>query len=460
MHLQKTIPIIHRICRISLLAFAICCSSVSIQAQDQLEIHQINVGNGDGALIKLLSGGAVVYTIVIDGGLAGSSNSFVPYLKEFIPDMTAHPGYKKVDWVILSHNHQDHFNGLVQMFKDPAFVVGSITDQGGYTIGAANFSVEPNKATDANSVPYITPSKSKKSPQQALVDYVKAVQTVDARTFSVTKAHITRIAPFDTTAKTFTSIPIPATIAGSPLTMVCIATNAYTRGLTTTTARDIGSKNPNNFTFGWILQFGQFRFYSGGDLGGYTTGYTNQETPMATYLAGTFTSNHPLDGTKTATNFPGHVCVMKTNHHGSTNSSRPNFLQTLAYSAIVTSAGSHKRWKIPTVEFVDRVAANPSFGAVQGVYFTQIYDYKGDPALSRANTKFKSKAAYNYVEPTDDPSGQYSYIFIVEKTTTYPIIPSGSKTVDITAESTFQVEKVRSSDYDITIQHFFKCHKP
>jgi len=441
-----------------LLLLLICCGKAF--SQSQVEIHQVNVGNGDGALIKVIDGGTLVYTIVIDGGLPSTSNSFVPYLKQALPDMPGHAGKKKIDWVILSHNHQDHFNGLIQMFKDPAFIISNITDQGVYSITTGKYPTPLVTPTNSNTAPYITPAKGKTTPQTALIGYANAVKIASDRSKIITTADIKPIDGFVNSTKTFQDIPIPATVGGTPLTMVCIAANAFTRTITGTTARDIGNLNPNNFSYGWVLEFGKFRFYSGGDLGGYSGSYTDQEDGMGTYLTARYPSNHPLDGTNTGKNFPGHVCVAKADHHGSTNSSNPEFLEALAYSAIVTSAGKHSRWKIPTEEFVDRVADNPAFGAKQGIYFTQLYNYGTDNALKEANTKFKGKAAYDYIEPTAAKTGQYSYIFVIKKSTTYPTPPSGSKTVDITAESTFEVFKVRSSDYATTSQYFFKCHQP
>jgi competence protein ComEC len=428
-------------------------------AQSQVEIHQINVGNGDGALIKLFDAGTLVYTIVIDGGLKSTSNTFVPYLKSHLPDMAGQPaGTKNIDWVILSHNHQDHFNGLTAMLRDPKFIIRNITDQGGYVIADGAYDMPLPVVTNANCVPFISRSKSKKNPQNALVNYVSAVAAASVRSKVVTTTDITRVRVFDTTAKTFQTITLP-TVGGTAVRMICIAGNAFTKGIAATTARNIGSTNPNNFSFGWILEFGRFRYYSGGDLGGYSGGYTDQETDMATYLKAAYTTNRPLDGTNMAKNYPGHVCVMKTNHHGSSQSSNPEFLKTIAFSAIITSAGDHKRWKLPTVDFINRVAVNAKFGAVQGVYFTQLYSYGG--SLAQANTRFAGKPEYNYIAPTGAATGQYSFVFVVKKTTTYvPTPPGPVRSVDIADSSVFSVEKVRSSDNVRTAQHFFLCHKP
>lgn len=426
-------------------------------AQTQVEIHQINVGNGDGAVIMLWDNNKLRYTIVIDGGLKSGGNDFIPYLKNVLPDDPAHGNKKRVDWVILSHNHQDHFNGLIELFKDPAFLVREITDQGGYITSKGVYTMPLPEATTTNCVPFITRTKKNKTkPQQALVDYVAAVRTADLRT-RVYFDSITREKAFDTTTKEFLYIPLPS-VGGIPVEMDCIATNAFTDGKA---GRDIGGKNPNNFSFGWVLRYGEFRFYSGGDLGGYTGGYTDQETPMAAYLTNEYPTNYPMTGSRTATNYPGHVCVMKTDHHGSTESSRPEFLQTLAPSAIVTSAGQHKRWKIPTVPFVRRVAATPAFDSVRGVYFTQLYNYPNNKSLTEANSKFKTKTTYNYVEPGPTSANQYSYKFVIKPSTVYARMPQKpDTTIDIKTCSIYTVYKIRTSDNQQTAQAVYLCHKP
>ena len=421
----------------------------------QLEIHQINVGNGDGALITLWDNDKLVYTIVIDGGLPSTENKFIPYLRHFIPEMPNHPGKREVNWVILSHNHKDHFSGLIELFRDTAFIIRAITDQGGYTIGNTYYNTPVPRAEDNNCDPCIAGTPN--VPNKTLRTYVEAVAAANKRAVAFDQKPIVRYNAFDCAVKEFKKYS-PGNIGGTPVTMECIAANGFTAGVM---ARTVGGRNANNFAFGWILQYGQFRFYTGGDLGGEKIGnYTDQETSMAAYLDLEFPNNHPETGNNTGTNFRGHVCVMKADHHGSTHSSNSTFLGKLACSSIVTSAGKHDSWKIPTVEFVDRVAAIPAFDEARGVYFTQILDYPKDKSLTEANKEFKGKSAYNYVEPGKSDTDQFSYVFIVKPNTEYPDPPKPPRMVDITKESIYAVFKVRTSNFEVLQQKGFLCHKP
>lgn len=72
-----------------------------------LQVHFIDVGQGDATLVITPHGRSV---LIDAGGAMGPQNTFdigervvVPYLR--------HYGVRQVDWLILTHNHQDHAGG-------------------------------------------------------------------------------------------------------------------------------------------------------------------------------------------------------------------------------------------------------------------------------------------------------------------------------------------------------------
>lgn len=69
------------------------------ESDAQMEIHIIDVGQGDCALVR--SGGA---NILVDAGENGLGSKVVEYLKSI--------GITKLDWVIGTHPHSDHIGGL------------------------------------------------------------------------------------------------------------------------------------------------------------------------------------------------------------------------------------------------------------------------------------------------------------------------------------------------------------
>ncbi len=77
------------------------------QRPGPLQVHFIDVGQGDATLVITPHGRAV---LIDAGGATGPQNTFdigervvVPYLR--------HYGVRQVDWLILTHNHQDHAGG-------------------------------------------------------------------------------------------------------------------------------------------------------------------------------------------------------------------------------------------------------------------------------------------------------------------------------------------------------------
>ena len=75
-------------------------SSSSLWAQ--LNVYYINVGQGDATYLELPNG----HNVLIDGGPSG-----VP-IEKFIKDK----GITKIDHVVLTHPHSDHFRGLKKVF--------------------------------------------------------------------------------------------------------------------------------------------------------------------------------------------------------------------------------------------------------------------------------------------------------------------------------------------------------
>lgn len=94
-----------------------------------LEIHVINVGQGDCFLIVSPSG----RTVLIDAGNTGRGAGFVlPYLKNL--------GIVSVDYIVASHYHSDHIGGLDEVVNDiggSSHIISAAFDRGGnYNSGA------------------------------------------------------------------------------------------------------------------------------------------------------------------------------------------------------------------------------------------------------------------------------------------------------------------------------------
>lgn len=103
------------------LIFLLGCSAdntkTSTSPSDLLEVHFLDVGQGDSILIQTPGRKE---NILIDGGPREAGPAVVKYLKEH--------GVEKINLLIATHPHEDHIGGLVEVLKD--FPVERIIDSG------------------------------------------------------------------------------------------------------------------------------------------------------------------------------------------------------------------------------------------------------------------------------------------------------------------------------------------
>lgn len=80
-------------------------------ASEQAEVHIIDVGQGDSALVKTDN-----FNLLIDAGTGKAEEKLVAYLKDV--------GVKKIDIMLLTHPHEDHIGGADAVIDE--FEVGEI----------------------------------------------------------------------------------------------------------------------------------------------------------------------------------------------------------------------------------------------------------------------------------------------------------------------------------------------
>jgi beta-lactamase superfamily II metal-dependent hydrolase len=104
----------------------LCLTSVAFgQANGKLQIHFMDVGQGDAAVLISPKG----ETVLFDNGVAGYCNLPVSYLKQI--------GITKIDYHIASHYHADHIGCTPQVLK--AFPLKNTAyDRGGSYPSSAN----------------------------------------------------------------------------------------------------------------------------------------------------------------------------------------------------------------------------------------------------------------------------------------------------------------------------------
>lgn len=98
-----------------------------VQAAEKFKVHFIDVGAGDGALLQYGEGSSAKYALIdagpkkytrTNGTIVDTSKRLHSYLKEH--------DVKKLEFVLLTHPHQDHIGGVVEVLKDESIEVDKI----------------------------------------------------------------------------------------------------------------------------------------------------------------------------------------------------------------------------------------------------------------------------------------------------------------------------------------------
>ncbi|MFI6164722.1 MULTISPECIES: ComEC/Rec2 family competence protein [unclassified Micromonospora] len=134
--------------------------------------------------------------------------------------------------------------------------------------------------------------------------------------------------------------PITELRPGVPPTVTCIAANRYVRDAAGTARFRAGAaltgteqlKNEKSLAF--LVQFGTFRYYIGGDI------EHVQERTIGRYL-------NPND------TVGGRVHVVKASHHGADTASRPAFIDRMRPETVIISCGTKNQYGHPSAGTID-----------------------------------------------------------------------------------------------------------
>ena len=203
--------------------------SLSALAGDTLQLHFIDVGQGDAELLVSPGG----QTILVDGGLPGSDKVVNAYLQSH--------GITRLDDYIVSHYHNDHI-GCAKKILTPSVVSGL------------------EAAYDRGDTPTNTDSYGK----AFALDYRTAVEgkRITASTAS-SGAGLSHRFELDASSN-------------EPVVIEFVAANGNGRITKTTTI------NENDLSVAFVVRFGQFSAVLGGDLSGSNgSDYDDIETSLA-----------------------------------------------------------------------------------------------------------------------------------------------------------------------------------
>jgi beta-lactamase superfamily II metal-dependent hydrolase len=281
---------------------------------NKLEIHHIDVGQGDSTLILVRNeaNNAVVKSALIDGGLLNQVGVVHPYLMA--------KGVTRLDVMVATHYDKDHFYGLRGLLEKNDAIYANVriydrgeegaVDQFGKVSRRENdFQLYVNAAGGGDPrEPSKAATRAGRSRPTAWVNQAAEGTVVGANTWQGGGKLVGQ--------ELFQ-------LGGSNPKMTCIAANQFVssnpKKLTTSSFVFGGlGIDDNPSSVGFLIEYGNFRYYTAGDL------EKLQEEAVAKTL-------NPTDS--------DHVCAFKLSHHGSEGSTSEAFLKRLRARAAFVSCG-------------------------------------------------------------------------------------------------------------------------
>lgn len=402
-------------------------------AQQELHIHQINIENGDATLVGIFDTATKKYTskILIDGGQLVPERMLLPY---FAKILGTDNGAMHFEYVILTHYHDDHYNGLLAL-QDGRITADSIIDPGGYRVNSYfrhTAAVGTSPAAMSKALAWLTAMKTAARHQPD--PYVKGRSKVILRFGTDNKTSIGN------------SIVI-GKIGSADVELRCIAGwgNTLSENGTIAPNPKPAKTSANNFSLAFILSCGEFRYFIGGDMGGKNGNYIDQESAVTKFL----NDEYPKAvSTTTSAQEKGHLCGFKSNHHGSSESNISSFMESMHPAIIMTSAGSNSGWHLPSVEYLNRLANVTALSGTKGVYFTNLYDFSAGTSKTKAVSLFRNKPGVSFNYGNENASRKLSYLIKITNAST------------IRTTSSFEVGTVDISKTDPYERlSTFQCHR-
>ncbi|MBI3358066.1 MAG: MBL fold metallo-hydrolase [Nitrospirae bacterium] len=255
-----------------------CKTKDDVAATQFLEIHVINVQQGDATLIIGPDG----TTLLVDGGDTGKGKKdVVDYLKGLGIE-------KSIDHMVNTHRHADHLGGLDEVINAGFDVRKGIWANGSDSVD-----------TDANR------------------DFLAAAMSTTAGS-----------------VKTISPGQIIGLGGGAKATVVAASGNI----LGTTTPFTLTDEDENDKSVALLIQYGRFDYIMSGDLGGgaddtVCTGRTTKQKNMESILVKALT-----EGVKPLLTSTG-VDAMMVPHHGSESSTNQDYMNGMSPRVAIISVG-------------------------------------------------------------------------------------------------------------------------
>jgi beta-lactamase superfamily II metal-dependent hydrolase len=368
----------------------------------RLEVHVMNVGQGDAVLVvnrdldkvaaaintagKALPGepidyvpfamangvklaGTVIKALLVDGGDDEYGGDVVLYLEAhgvLVPGTVACPHLS----LAVSHYHDDHMAGLRSIFKtriDPVKKGDKVTYVERYR-PAAVYRASTDKKTDPKSQRYAM--------------FTGDLQ--DAMLPPTVPTNVILVGPGGVPPGSATGLPLVIDLgtgaAGIPIRAHAIASaqSVYHHGKGVLPIKSTGKTvDQNDRSLVLVLEYGSFRCLLGGDIAGnggpaggneddnaadigtkkFFSTHADVESTLGPALKAYFPKNASRDAGKPKWPADGYCTVLKANHHGSSSSVDVNLLAAVQPRIVVISSGVKARFhRHPTPQVLRRLS--------------------------------------------------------------------------------------------------------
>lgn len=368
----------------------ICVLSVFSSLAQTLEIHQISVGQGDAGLILIRNvellksklaqyniplptestgilraalekniplAGTVVKAVLID---TGEGDRQAQKIKTYLEKV----GVSGLDYTIISHYDKDHIGGFISLAQQ-LLSMGEVWDRG---------DVQPQ-------------------PKSKLYDkYRMKIAEKGLIRHSVNNGEKIFLGGW----------------GNQRIELLFTSSNGYVLGENTSISVPRGKplKDENDLSVSWVLQYGCFRFFSGGDLSGYNAGRKiDIETPLSNAIRQNDRAIFIKSGNRLG---QGHVCAFKINHHGSEHSTNEFFLNVFQPITGIISCGykaSYRHPRISTIRLLEPDITPTHLGVpnfIQQYYITSLFKYNNDIFTQIGKSPSKGIIAGDVVLVVDD----------------------------------------------------------
>ena len=325
-----------------------------------LEIYHIDVlSSGDATLIKA-DNGLIVRTALIDGGRAGNAHR--------VHSRVVAAGIAALNVMVTTHYDEDHMSGLTSLLNggNARYAATRIYDQGEQ--GQVTIKSKKRKGVAAVlSDPEFFGREPRYSNYLTAVEAhgTRARQTNTVLSNQSVDANLTSAGWEDPDWLVGKEILWDGVLGGVPAnapTLRCVSGNQYIlqanggKNLVTSSTLNV-EQGKNAKSLGFLLQFGNFKYYVGGDLeavqedgsawngAGYTVNASKRGNSLMHYLNQT-------------NNDAGRVHAMKASHHGSQYASSPAFITRLRPRVVFISCGTDNQYGHPEQTVVDTLQAD------------------------------------------------------------------------------------------------------